>query len=95
MDSPPTISTARYRWSLLSWRLVSVARYVPVRFAVVYLLGLLLGAPQWLPDLEPFARIRWVGVGDFTAVPLALLPMIGATLIGLGTAAFRRRDLQT
>jgi polyether ionophore transport system permease protein len=76
-------------------RLTPVAWGVLVGFVALYLLGSLSGAPQWLLDLEPFAHIPRVGGGDFTAVPLALLLMIDGTLIGLGAAAFRHRDLRT
>jgi ABC-2 type transport system permease protein len=76
-------------------RLTAMAWGVLVGFVALYLLGSLSGAPQWLLNLEPFAHIPQVGGGDFTAVPLVLLLVIDATLIGLGAAAFRRRDLRT
>jgi ABC-2 type transport system permease protein len=76
-------------------RLTPAAWAVLVGFVALYLLGSLSGAPQWLLDLEPFAHIPRVGGGDFTAIPLALLLLIDAALIGLGAAAFRRRDLRT
>jgi polyether ionophore transport system permease protein len=76
-------------------RLTPVAWGVLVGFVALYLFGSLSGAPQWLLDLEPFAHIPRVGGGEFTAIPLALLLVIDATLIGLGAAAFRRRDLRT
>jgi ABC-2 type transport system permease protein len=75
-------------------RLTPVAWGVLVGFVALYLLGSLSGAPQWLLDLEPFAHTPRVGGGDFTAVPLVLLLTIDATLIALGAANFRRRDLQ-
>jgi polyether ionophore transport system permease protein len=76
-------------------RLTPVAWGVLVGFVALYLLGSALGAPQWLLDLEPFAHIPRVGDGEFTAVPLTFLLIIDATLIGLGAAAFRRRDLRS
>jgi ABC-2 type transport system permease protein len=76
-------------------RLTTMAWGVLVGFVALYLLGSLSGAPQWLLNLEPFAHIPRVGGRDFTAVPLVLLLVIDATLIGLGAAAFRRRDLRT
>jgi ABC-2 type transport system permease protein len=67
---------------------------VLVGFVALYLLGSLSGFPQWLLNIEPFAHVPRVGGGDFTAVPLLWLSLIDATLIALGTAAFRRRDIR-
>jgi ABC-2 type transport system permease protein len=76
-------------------RLTPVVWGVLVGFVALYLLGSLSGASQWLLDLEPFAHIPRVGRGEFPMVPLALLLAIDAALIGLGAAAFRRRDLRS
>jgi ABC-2 type transport system permease protein len=76
-------------------RLTPVAWGVLVGFVALYLLGSLSGASQWLLDLEPFAHIPRVGGGEFTAVPLTFLLIIDAALIGLGAAAFRRRDMRS
>jgi ABC-2 type transport system permease protein len=79
----------------LAPRFTPVAWGVLVGFVALYLLGSLSGFAQWLLDLEPFAHTPQVGGGDFTVVPLLLLLVIDATLIALGMAAFRRRDLKT
>jgi ABC-2 type transport system permease protein len=76
------------RFSPLSWGVL-------VGFVALYLIGSLSGFSQWLLDLEPFAHIPRVTGGAFTAVPLLWLLVIDATLIALGMAAFRRRDVQT
>jgi ABC-2 type transport system permease protein len=76
-------------------RLTAMVWGVLVGFVALYLLGSLSGAPQWLLNLEPFGHIPQVGGAKFTAVPLVALLVIDATLIGLGAAAFRRRDLRT
>jgi len=78
----------------LAPRFTPVAWGVLVGFVALYLIGSLAGFPQWLLDLEPFAHTPRVGGGDFTAVPLLWLLAIDATLIVLGTMAFRRRDVR-
>ena len=67
---------------------------VLVGFIALYLIGSLSGFPQWVLDIEPFAHIPRVTGGDFTATPLLWLLVIDLTLISLGVAAFRRRDIQ-
>jgi ABC-2 type transport system permease protein len=76
-------------------RFTQAAWGVLVGFVAVYLLGSLSGAAQWLLDLEPFTHIPRVGVDHFTAVPLVWLLVIDATLIVVGAAAFRRRELRS
>jgi ABC-2 type transport system permease protein len=78
----------------LAPRFTPVAWGVLVAFIALYLIGSLAEFPQWLLDLEPFAHTPRVGGGDFTAVPLLWLLAIDATLIMLGTMAFRRRDVR-
>jgi ABC-2 type transport system permease protein len=78
----------------LAPRFTPVAWGVLVGFIALYLIGSLARFPQWLLDLEPFAHTPRVGGGDFTAVPLLWLLAIDATLIMLGTMAFRRRDVR-
>ncbi|HET9875794.1 MAG TPA: ABC transporter permease, partial [Mycobacterium sp.] len=76
-------------------RFTPVAWGVLVGFVAVYLLGSLSGFPQWLLDLEPFAHVPRVGGGDFTAAPLLWLLVLDVTLIALGTAVFRHRDVRS
>lgn len=75
-------------------RFTPVAWGVLVGFVAVYMLGSLSGAPQWLLDLGPFAHTPHVGTDTFTAVPLIWLLAIDVALLGLGAAAFGRRDLR-
>jgi ABC-2 type transport system permease protein len=76
-------------------RLSPVSWGVLVGFIALYLIGSLSGFPQWVLDVEPFAHIPRVTGRDFTATPLLWLLVIDIALIGLGVAAFRRRDIQS
>ena len=75
-------------------RFTPAAWGVLVSFIALYLLGSLSGAPQWLLDLEPFAHVPRVGVGDFSVAPLLWLLLIDIVLLAVGAVAFRRRDLR-
>ncbi len=75
-------------------RFTPAAWGVLVAFIAMYLLGSLSNSPQWLLDLQPFAHIPHVGLGDIDATPLWWLLGIDAALIALGAIAFRRRDLR-
>jgi ABC-2 type transport system permease protein len=77
----------------LAPRFAPAAWGVLVAFIAVYLLGSLSNSPQWLLDLEPFAHVPHVGLGDVDATPLAWLLVVDIALITLGIMAFRRRDL--
>ena len=75
-------------------RFTPTAWGVLVAFVGLYLLGSLANSPQWLLDLEPFAHVPHVGLGDFHAGPLVWLLAIDVVLITMGVRAFRRRDLR-
>jgi ABC-2 type transport system permease protein len=75
-------------------RFTPVVWGVLIGFVALYLLGSLSDLPHWLLDIEPFAHVPRVNGGDFSAVPLLWLSIIDATLIALGLAAFRRRDIR-
>jgi putative exporter of polyketide antibiotics len=58
-----------------------------VKFIAVFVLGL----PQPVPDMEPFAYIPRIG-RDFSPAPLLWLQIIDTAPVAVGVAAFRRRD---
>ena len=55
--------------------------------------GVLLDLPQFVLDLSPFTHVPAAPVDDVTAWPLLALVVVGSVFVGLGLAAFRRRDL--
>ncbi len=55
--------------------------------------GSLLGAPQWLVDLTPFAHIALVPAQSFHPAPAAILVAISVACAAGALALFRRRDL--
>lgn len=57
-------------------------------------LGDLLGLRQEVMNLSPFTHVPMVPADRVEVLPLALLLIVGGGMIGLGLAAFRRRDLQ-
>ena len=57
------------------------------------LLGPLLGLPDWVLDVSPFARVPELPAADFAAGPLLALSVVAAAFVALGLGAFRRRDL--
>lgn len=75
------------RATLVAWILIVYA------FFVVYLGGL-LGLPDWMVDLSPFAHVARMPTDDFSAPPLVVLTLIAAGLLALGLIGFRRRDLE-
>lgn len=76
-------------------------KYTPVAWGVysglivVYLIGALGKLPQWILDIVPFVHVPKLPGGHFEAAPVLWLLASAALLIGLGVAAFRRRDLRS
>jgi ABC-2 type transport system permease protein len=75
-------------------RVTPVAWAVLVGFVAVYMLGSIDGFPHWLMDLVPYTHTQRIPGEPFRAEPVVWLLLIDVTLIGVGLAAFRRRDLR-
>ncbi|CRK53445.1 Anibiotic ABC transporter efflux pump [Rhodococcus sp. RD6.2] len=76
-------------WSVgLSWGVLAVC-------LVFGLLGPLLGIPDAVRDLSPFAHIPAVPAEDIAAIPLIVLTLIALVAGAVGVALFRRRDITT
>lgn len=56
-------------------------------------LGALLGLPQWLMNLSPFAHVQAVSAEGVTARPMWTLLAVAVALAVGAAVAFRRRDL--
>ena len=76
-------------------------RWSPVVWAVVtgcFVIGFfrqLLDLPQWMADLSPFEHTPLVPGADIDVLPLIVLATLAATLVTIGLAGFRHRDLRS
>ena len=75
-------------------RFTPVAWAVLVGFVAIYLLGSIDGFPHWLLDLVPYTHTQRISGRPFRAAPAIWLLLIDIAFIGVGLAAFRRRDLR-
>ncbi len=72
----------------------------PVTYGLVlaaYLLdfvGGLLELPEWALELSPFRQLAAVPAQSIEVLPLVVMLAVGLAAAGIGTVAFRRRDLQ-
>jgi ABC-2 type transport system permease protein len=57
------------------------------------LLGTTLQLPGWALDLVPFTHVPAVPSQDAAVLPLVVLTAVAAALVGVGVAAFARRDV--
>ncbi len=75
-------------------RFTSVAWGVLAAFGLIFMIGSIVDAPQWVRDLEPFSHLPKLPGGEFQAAPVLWLLLITAALFTIGLVAFRRRDLR-
>lgn len=59
----------------------------------IALLGRLLDAPGWIRGISPFRHVPPLPAAPLAVGPLVVLAAVAAGLVGLGLAAFDRRDL--
>ncbi|UAK31662.1 ABC transporter permease [Nocardia asteroides] len=78
----------------LAPRFAPVAWGVLSTMVVIFFVGSLDGLPQWMVDLVPFVHPPKVPGAEFHAQPVLWLLAVAALLLGIGVAAFRRRDLR-
>lgn len=64
-------------------------------FLLLGQLGPVLKLSQAVMDISPFTHVPKAPGGAFTWTPLGWLTLLGAALLTLGLAAFRRRDIQS
>jgi ABC-2 type transport system permease protein len=76
-------------------RLVVLAWVALVGFLLVAEVGVLLGLPDWLQQLSPFAHLPHLPGGEWSWPPVLLLTAVAAALLAAGTVGFRHRDLDT
>lgn len=62
-------------------------------FAVVQLFATVLRLPHWVTLLSPFGHVPSVPAEPWRILPLVLLGLLAAALLGVGLVGFRRRDL--
>jgi ABC-2 type transport system permease protein len=74
-------------------RAVAIGWAALVAFLLLGELGPLFELPQWVMNLSPYAHVPRLPGGEFSAVPVVSLTLLGAALLVVGLVGFRRRDV--
>ena len=75
-------------------RFTPVAWGVLAAFGLIFMIGSIIDAPQWVRDLEPFAHLPKLPGGEFHVAPVVSLLALAGALLLIGLVSFRRRDLR-
>jgi len=70
-------------WAVFGW------------IVVVAMVGPLLGLPEWVMDLDPFAYVPRMPAEEFAAAPLLVMAGVAVVLLAVGFAGFSRRDVDS
>jgi ABC-2 type transport system permease protein len=74
-------------------RLIALGWAALVTFLLVGELGLLLGFPDWVLSVSPFAHVPKLPGAVMTWTPAVVLLAVAVALAVLGAAGFSRRDI--
>jgi ABC-2 type transport system permease protein len=73
---------------------ISQAAWLVLAYGVVVgLYGPVLGFPDWMGDLSPFAATPMLPAESLVAGPVVILIAVAAVLFAAGFAGFQRRDI--
>jgi ABC-2 type transport system permease protein len=73
-------------WSTAGWGLVAL-------FVTLGQLGELLHLPRSVIDLSPYVHVPRMPAESFAAAPVIGMTVVAAAVLGLGSLAYRRRDI--
>jgi ABC-2 type transport system permease protein len=77
----------------LAPRAVTLAWAVLAACVLLWLVGPLVDAPQWVLDLSPYEHVPGVPAEALAVGPMLALTALAAALTAAGLVGFRRRDV--